>query len=234
MNKHAFFADIRRANSGVFGNSLSQSQVNGCETLLAATEGVDMRTRAYLLATAYHETGRTMMPVREAYGRSTADTVNRLENAWQKGQLKWVRTPYWRIDRDGKSWFGRGYVQLTHKINYEKMGRRLKVNLTDYPDAALNPDLAARILVIGCTEGLFTGKKLGDYINAQETDFINARRVVNGTDRAETVAGYARAFLSALEAAQARVVDEPAPTATSGLWASLIKLLTQLFKGTNK
>lgn len=234
MNRTAFFASLR--SSGAFGGTLSQSFVDGCETILAASETVDLRMRAYLLATAYHETAHTMLPVRETLASTDDEAISRLERAWAKGQLKWVTAPYWRKDPNGKAWFGRGYVQLTHERNYRAIGDRLNVDLVANPHAALNPTVAAKVLAVGCVEGIFTGRRLADYIN-ENTDYINARRVVNGTDRAETIAGYAMAFQTALEAAQARTGDEPAPTPTpkpSGALAAFIQAFIEFLFGSKK
>ena len=110
MTTAAFYNAVRP----MFGGSLSQSQVDGLNVILAATSHLKSSYRAYLLATAHHETGRTMQPIRETFASTDDSAVARLENAFRKGQLKSVKTPYWRKDADGKSWFGRGYVQLTH------------------------------------------------------------------------------------------------------------------------
>lgn len=59
----------------------------------------------------------------------------------------------------------------------------------------------------GCAEGWFTGKKLADY-----PDYRNMRRVVNGTDRADTIAGYAVAFERALHAMGAQEAASPIPS----------------------
>ena len=66
---------------------------------------------------------------------------------------------------------------------------------------------AAKILVRGCSEGWFTGKKLDDYLPG---DYRGARRVVNGLDKADLIAGYAREF----EAALALLPDAPVVTPT--------------------
>ena len=153
---------------------------------------------AYVLATAYHETGRTMKPVRETFGKNDAQVISRLDAAWSGGRLPWVRSRYWAPDFEGKSWYGRGYVQLTHRDNYERAGDKLNVTLVDDPDMALDPGIAAQILVKGMQEGWFTGKKLSDYITLQKSDFISARRIVNGTDRAAIIANYAKAYDKAL------------------------------------
>lgn len=144
---------------------------------------------AYVLATAFHETAHTMKPVRETLATSDAQAISRLDAAWNKGQLKWVKTPYWR---DG--WFGRGYVQLTHKANYEKASIKLGVDLVSNPSKAMDPHTAAAVLVVGSKEGWFTGKKLSDYITLKTSDFVNARRIINGTDRASDIAAIARQY----------------------------------------
>ena len=68
---------------------------------------------------------------------------------------------YWNKDEDtGKAYYGRGFVQLTHKVNYSKFSRLLGRDLVNNPDIALDPEIAALILVIGMRDGIFTGKKL--------------------------------------------------------------------------
>lgn len=67
----------------------------------------------------------------------------------------------------------------------------MNVDLVNNPDLALNPQIAAEILVVGMEKGLFTGKKLSTYINNESNDFVNARRIINGVDRAQLIAGYA-------------------------------------------
>ena len=198
MNRSTFFAALRKRGSGVFGTSLKQTQVDGLERLLSATSSRPISHVAYLLATAFHETGGNMQPIREAFGKSDGDTINRLEKAWKAGRLGQVRTPYWRPDASGKSWFGRGYVQLTHRDNYARAAAVTGVDLLGDPSKAMHPEVAAKILVEGCESGLFTGKRLSDYLPG---DPVNARRVVNGTDKAALIAGYAKAFEAALREA---------------------------------
>jgi putative chitinase len=55
-----------------------------------------------------------------------------------------------------------------------------------------------QILFIGMRDGLFTGKKFGDYFNNSKTDWLNARRIINGVDRAEKIAAYTRDFYACL------------------------------------
>lgn len=164
----------------------SQDQVDGLNVFLDwyDTENpplpdrhhVDERMLAYILATTYHETAFTMQPIME-YG--------------SQSYLK--SKPYY-------PWVGRGYVQLTWEENYryqdEKLG--LRGALIQNPDLALDPQVAKQVIIFGMLDGDFTGKKLGDYFTDDMTDWHNARRIVNGTDRASTIAGYAEKFLNGL------------------------------------
>ena len=186
MSRTHFFAHIRP----MFGGSLDQSQVDGIEALIAATDGLPISHRAYLLATAKHETGDTMQPITEYGGRKYFDKYDTGKLAKALGN-----TP--EADGDGYKYRGRGYVQITGRVNYSKAGDWLKLDLLGNPELALQPTIAAQILVRGCSNGWFTGKKLSDYLPG---DYVNARRIVNGTDRAELIAAHARAFEAALMA----------------------------------
>jgi len=233
INRTTFFSYARRAP---FGGRLTTEQVKGCEAILDACRRervTDLRRIAYILASVFHETGGTMAPVRETFARSDAQAMDRLEAAWRAGKLTGVTTPYWR---DG--WFGRGLIQLTHRSNYEKMGARLDLPLTDKPNLVLDLETSARIAVVGMNEGLFTGKKLSDYFHGETTDPVGARRIVNGTDKAKLIAGYFEAFLGALQAADERtplpkdISDEEAapddvpPAESKSLWSILLSFVT--------
>lgn len=178
IQRRWFFDQIR---ASLFGGTLTQTQVDGLNVLLAEADrrGLDYRQTAYVLATSYHETAKTIQPISE-YG---------------KGQGK----PYGVPDpQTGQTYYGRGYVQLTWKENYQKMQTILGVPLVVEPDLALEPEIACQILFTGMQAGTFTGKKLGDYFTNTLTDWTNARRIVNALDRAEEIAGYAIQFQRAL------------------------------------
>ena len=225
MNRAVFFDAIRP----LFGG-LSTDQVRGLEILLAAVDGLPVRHQAYVLATAYHETAATMQPVRETLAKTDAEAARRLERAWKAGKLPWVKTPYWRAD-NGKYWIGRGYVQLTHKVNYERAGKRMGVDLVADPSAAMSPMLAARIIVQGMSEGWFTGVKMSDCAT-----YRDMRKVVNGMDRADMIAGYAAKFETALLEAERQAPRpdvepvEAMPEAGSqpGLIAAVVTILAAL------
>lgn len=158
----------------------------------------DPRWLAYMLATAFHETGGTCRPVRETGAASDAAAILILEHAFAAGRLPWVKTPYWRRDKAGKSWLGRGLVQITHRANYARLGQAIGEDLISDPDRALDPEVALNILFTGMIAGLFTGKRLSDYFTPRRSDWTGARAIINGRESAETVAGYAKAFYAAL------------------------------------
>lgn len=247
INRTTFFAYVRKSP---FGGRLSQMQIDGMNAILDAwfnTTMTDMRWLAYMLATAFHETGARMQPVRETFATSDKQAIANLDRAFKRGQLKWVKTPYWR---DGA--FGRGLVQITHWINYTKMGTILSIDLRGNPSLALKMVISIRIMFEGMTRGVslkgdFTGKSLEDYFNDTVDDPEGARRIINGKDKAKLIATYHKAFLDALNAAEAtykndgRAVDYIAPdvkpedataddlpaTKSKSLWA----LIASIFAG---
>jgi hypothetical protein len=68
--------------------------------------------------------------------------------------------------------------------------------------------------VVGMKEGWFTDRKLSDYITLYKSDFRNARKIVNGMDKADLIAGYAVEYDKLLRAdGYGRMGGETAPTA---------------------
>ncbi len=191
MNRQIFFNEIRRT---IFG-SLTKSQVDGINFKLDAFDkaGIkDNRWRAYMLATSYHETARTMQPIEE-YGKGRGKPYGQ--------KLRHDRKPYAFPD---KLYYGRGDVQLTWYENYEKMGKLLGIPLLEQPELALNPEISAKIMIEGMTKGKsgrgdFTGASLENYFNSTKDDPVNARKIINGLDRASLIAGYHRDFLQAIK-----------------------------------
>lgn len=171
-NRKTFFDGYRAA----FGK-LNKTQVDGLEFLLGRMEqSLSIPPTAYLLATVKHETADTFQPI---YERGSKAYFNKYDGRTSLGNNQ---------PGDGYRFRGRGYVQITGRKNYTKFG------VADNPDAALEPATAYDILLSGSASGTFTGKKLGDYINANKTDYRNARRVINGLDKADLIADYARKF----------------------------------------
>ena len=163
--------------------------------------GLSRAQAAYVMATAKWETAHTVKPVEEAFW---------LSDAWRQRNLRYY------------PWHGRGYVQLTWQRNYLKAGQALGIDMITDPDVALQTAVAAKVLVTGCKEGWFTGKKLADYINISKTDYIGARRIVNGTDKAREIAALAGQYFAALTDYDG-VPDRDPPVAS--LWQRLLAAL---------
>ncbi|HWT12309.1 MAG TPA: hypothetical protein VN231_06120 [Allosphingosinicella sp.] len=183
----AFFDHMRRTDT--LGPELTRDEVDGCNAILEACgeAGWPIADTAYALATAYHETAGTMKPIRE-YGRG-------------RGRRYGVPGPH-----GGQIAFGRGYVQLTWPENYEKADRRLGLGgtlIANY-DRALEPEIAAAIMVRGMREGWFTSRDLDDDLPrdglARFDQFVRSRDIINGTDKAEKIAREAMDFQAGLAA----------------------------------
>ena len=95
-------------------------------------------------------------------------------------------------------YYGRGLVQLTWNYNYEKMGKKLGIKLLENPDLALEVKNAIPILFIGMSVGIFTGKKFADYFSKTKEDWVQARRIINGLDKAQLIADYAQRYYGAI------------------------------------
>ena len=153
-------------------------------TIVADSPGMDLRWIAYMLATVKHECANRWIPLEE-YGKGAGrDYGKPVSVAGPNG------APLQNV------YYGRGYVQLTWDYNYKKMDQVLALADSEnsmywYPQKALEPDIAYRIMSYGMQHGTFTGKKLADYINAANADYTDARRIINGTDQAALIAGYA-------------------------------------------
>ena len=194
----AFFAALRPEPFP----RLRQSQLAGIENLLEQMHAAawPLAFAAYGLATAAHETARTMQPIREKGGDAYLKRMYDIEGA------RPAKARELGNDRpgDGVKYAGRGYVQLTGKANYRKAGIRLGLDLVGAPDLALDPEIAGRILVWGMAEGWFSGRRLAAFLPASGKAtfemFRRARRIVNGTDRDAAIAVLALQFQVALAA----------------------------------
>jgi putative chitinase len=153
-----------------------------------------VREFAYVLATIHWETGATFAPIRER--RASQEKNPRLYALQQR---------YWP-----SGYFGRGYVQLTWDYNYRNAGQKLagetfRVNgaavtiapttFLQQPDYLLDPAISYRIASRGMREGWFTGKRLSQFITeGAAPDFHNARKIINGLDRAAEIAALANSY----------------------------------------
>lgn len=202
MNRALFYAALRRSNT-VFGSSLGQRQVEGMEALLDALYGFPLAHAANVLGQVYIETGGGMYPVKETVfanhrdkNPSDAKVIARLDRSFARGQLPWVKHPYWR-----EGWFGRGQIQLTHESNYRRLSPVVGVDLVRSPEKALDPAVSAKIAAEGMKRGMFTGKKLADFDVGSGFDHFEARAIVNGDKhvKGHDLVKYAMAFSEALQ-----------------------------------
>lgn len=195
MNHELFYAALRPHVN------LTTENVMGMDKVLAFGEGrgTQLADMAYILATAWWETAQTMQPVVEAYW---------LSEDWRRNNLRYY------------PWHGRGLIQTTWERNYKVMGDLIGVDLTKDPDMLLEWEYALPALFIGMEKGIYTGKKLSDYIdNIDEDDkedlreFANARRIVNGTDKQVAIGELALKFEAALKAGGwgSKPVPKPRP-----------------------
>ena len=214
IDREIFFDHVRE---DPFPDELDQGQVDGMNAILDVWEteqpSDDLRFLAYALATTLHETASTMQPIEE-YGGEDAS--------------------YGQVDPEtGQRYYGRGYVQLTHRENYAKVDKELglfnEVSCELHAENALDPGIAAEVMFTGMIDGWFRGDDegrhtLARYFNDDDDDPVGAREIINGDKNydvswektglkvGELIARYHTAFLIALETATAPkgLVDEVA------------------------
>jgi hypothetical protein len=205
MNEGKFFEQIRRT---LFAGKLSQAQVDGIKGLLTAFDQVgdrDQDTLAYGLATAFHETGQRMAPVREGFASSDAGARRAVSNlAKKRGPQSAVAKYAKPTGPYGHVYYGRGHVQLTWLENYAKCSKDAGADLVKDPDLMLDPTISARVLFRGVQDGRWNGQGKGIDFYEGEDEFLSdaeaaeARRTVNIKDKAHIIAGYHRKFYDAL------------------------------------
>lgn len=187
INRSFFFSQVRIS---LFDGKLKQQQVNGITAILDEWESdktkKDDRWLAYMLSTTHHETAATMQPIEE-FGKGKGRRYGK--------RLKMNGTSY---SDTSNIFYGRGFVQLTWYENYDKAGKKLKEDFIQHPEKVMELANATKIMFAGMANGWFTGKKLGDYFNAVKEDWVNARRIINGLDRADWIASYAKKYYSAI------------------------------------
>jgi len=199
--KH-FFDTVRK---NLFSGNLTQDQVDGMNYLLEVWEehfevnnpNDGTMWLAYALATFFHETDRRMQPIEE-YGKGSGKSYGKA------------------VPPHNQAYYGRGHVQLTWDTNYKNGQQFLKdrygVEANIYPDASkmLHPPTSALVSYDGMVYGWFTGVGLPKYLSKSRNieDPKNARRIVNGTDKADMIAGYYWKFKEALKQVPATVMVE--------------------------
>lgn len=222
MLSKAFFAVIAK---GLFNGHLSQLQVNTLNTISGrwdAHGNGNLNDFSYLLATIYNEASADLQPKSENLNY----TAKRMREVWpSKFKTIAAAKPYAgnpeklanrvyagildngdEASGDGWRFRGRGY-QVTGRKHYTYFGQRLGVDLVGNPDLMNIVETAADSLIIGMVEGRFTGTSFTTYIDAKDEpdsedmrEFVNARRIVNGSFNAVPISHWAIEFEHALRA----------------------------------
>jgi len=238
INRDIFFSTVKAGPP--FNGKLTQEQVDGMNAILdvwesefegivAAQNGgvVDLRWLANPLAQTYHEVSGTMQPIEEYQG---------------------AQQSYGGVDPEtGQRYYGRGYIQCTHRENYARCDKELGLTggaRTEWDaDLMLEPAIAAGALFEGMIEGWYrksgspaTPNNLAKYFNDNTNDVYGAREIING-DKSKVpswsngvsignlIKGYHEAFLRAVEAAWFDDSEiEPEPPAAVKLVTVLVSV----------
>jgi len=246
MDRNLFYSSLRNS-ADVFGSSLSQSEVDGCEAILdeCLFRRVSLEQAAYILATAYGETGGAMQPRRENMNYS----AKRIPQVFSASRRRGV--PVYKLagdpvllantvyattlgnragTNDGWRFRGAGLGQITGRDNYKKWGDKLGLDLVGNPELLMDLDVSVRALVMPMIEGWATGKRLSDYIDDGVADYVSARRVWNGTFDAHKYARFAQSFEVALRLS-GYTLDEPKKVKPRPKFSDLLSLILSFFRG---
>lgn len=211
MNRGYFYDRVKKS---VFGGRLSATQKAGMDRIFDVQEKyyptIPLEWLAYALATTVHETNFTMQPIKEIGGKAYFTRMydingERPAKARELGNIH---------PGDGAKFCGMGFVQNTGRANAIKARKIIQrvlgidVDFEADPSKLMVPLYSAVLMFEGMTTGSFTGKRLSQYFGNGHEDPVGARRIINGTDRANLIAGYYRSIIDALRRANA-----PAPVA---------------------
>lgn len=198
-SEKAFFDFLREGD--VIGPVISNQELAGLKADLAACGAADwpLAWTAYAMATDYHETAGTMTPIKEYGSYAYFERMYGINGKNPERAKKFGHTK----PGDGAKYCGRGRVQLTWKNNYAEAGEKLGVDLVNNPDKALDLTISSKIMIKGMEEGWFTGGACAHYLPssgpAAFEQFVKARKIINGVDKAKTIASHALHFQEALE-----------------------------------
>lgn len=172
-------------------------------TLIASDPAIKYRSwAAYMFATVLAECGPNFAPIEEKGKLPYFDRYDRPPLSTQLGN---------KLPGDGFRYRGRGYCQITGRGHYERFGKRLSTDLIDNPELALHPGISYRIMSEGMVHGLFTGVSLSNYLFETKKDYSNARRIINGMDKAAKIANDAMKFEICLKESERQIHGQSDP-----------------------
>ncbi len=180
MNRAEFFKIIRPLFAR---KKLLVIQVKRIEAVIDGLEerSVEIGQAAYIMATAHWE----------------SDSFKAMEEYATGKAYEWRTDLGNTLKGDGVRFKGRGLVMITGRRNYAMWTDILKVDFVANPSRVSDLEHAVPILIDGMSNGTFTGKKLTTYIHGSKRDYVNARHVVNGKDKAREIADLAFAYYNA-------------------------------------
>lgn len=197
--------------------TLTEKAQQGLVDLLAyieADEHVnDARWISYMLATVKWECGDTWQPIHER--GTNAYFIGRYGSQTRVGKELGNDTP-----EEGALYAGMGFPQVTGESNYEmaenalrkeypdvvarfeaRTGKKFDLTVGDQPNDSRDPEnmmdaeIAYCVMSYAMRKGAFTGVGLSKYFNDKVTDSLHARKIINGMDKAELIAGYYDKFM---------------------------------------
>jgi predicted chitinase len=187
INKDIFFNEYKKNFNGILSKS-----IEGLSKLIELCNDKkpfdNVCQLAYFFATIKHETALTFKPIRELGSVNYFIKnyfINPLQRRWLANESK----------SDAVKYCGRGYAMITGKGNYKRFANYLNIDILNSPELALMPSVAFEILVYGFKHGAFAQKNnIEYYINENKCNYLDARKIINGTDKKNLVAEYAKRF----------------------------------------
>ena len=191
-NRQPFYDHIRKE---LFLGALTTKQVEGIELILNESQNRQIyriSILAYILATIFHETDKTMQPIEE-YGMGRGKKYGE--------KIKYSGRPY---TKPNWIFYGRGHTQNTWYEVYEnltKLAQKQGKNwdFLNNPNLLLQNEPSIWATFEAMQSGLYTGRKLSDFITDTKCNYLGARTIINGVDKAKEISDYAVTFEKALK-----------------------------------
>lgn len=146
-NKPTFVSGMpHAAGGGLIGNAPKSPTLSSIEIKFASrarqrgiTDPIELKA---FLSQVKHESGGFGAPKREKYNSSPNDPPGKPGYEYFKGYANPALGLGNRNEDDAYKYFGRGYLQITGRTNYDDIGRRIGKNLLDNPQLMMNSDVA--------------------------------------------------------------------------------------------